>query len=104
MINRAQASSEAVFDWDAQHLREPAYVEGANSKGYGGWLRSQEDVPMDAYDANGLYLRELFFHVPHLIASRLQEEERYEEARRWLGLIFDPQRKQPSTENPGLEY
>ncbi|WP_139205764.1 hypothetical protein [Pseudomonas guariconensis] len=26
------------------------------------------------------------------------------EARRWLGLIFDPQRKQPSTENPGLEY
>lgn len=104
LINRAQASSEAVFDWDAQHLREPAYVEGANSKGYGGWLRSQEDVPMDAYDANGLYLRELFFHVPHLIASRLQEEERYEEARRWLGLIFDPQRKQPSTENPGLEY
>lgn len=104
LINRAQASPQAVFDWDAQYLREPAYIEAANSKGHGGWLRTQDDAPMDAYDANGLYLRELFFHVPHLIASRLQAEERYEEARRWLGLIFDPQRKQPSTENPGPEY
>lgn len=104
LINRAQASPQAVFDWDAQHLREPAFVKGASSKTYGGWLRTQDDAPMNAYDANGLYLRELFFHVPHLVASRLQEEERYEEARRWLGLIFDPQRKQPSTENPGREY
>ncbi|WP_323114791.1 neuraminidase-like domain-containing protein [Pseudomonas guariconensis] len=104
LINRAQASPHAVFDWDAQHLREPAFVKGASSKTYGGWLRTQDDAPMNAYDANGLYLRELFFHVPHLVASRLQEEERYEEARRWLGLIFDPQRKQPSTENPGREY
>lgn len=104
LINRAQASPQAVFDWDAQHLREPAFVKGASSKRYGGRLRTQDDAPMNAYDANGLYLRELFFHVPHLVASRLQEEERYEDARRWLGLIFDPQRKQPSTENPGREY
>ncbi|MBF8733746.1 hypothetical protein IRZ59_25265 [Pseudomonas guariconensis] len=104
LINRAQASPQAVFEWDAQHLSEPAYVKQASSKGYEGWLRTQDDAPMDAYDANGLYLRELFFHVPHLIASRLQEEERYEDARRWLGLIFDPQRKQPSTQNPGPEY
>ncbi|MDR0211745.1 MAG: hypothetical protein LBJ33_21635 [Pseudomonas putida] len=104
LINRAQASPQAVFDWDAQHLREPAYVKEASGKVYGGWLRTQKDAPMNAYDANGLYLRELFFHVPHLVASRLQEEERYEEARRWLGLIFDPQRTQPSTENPGREY
>lgn len=104
LINRAQASPQAVFDWDAQHLHEPAYVKEASGKVYGGWLRTEKDVPMNAYDANGLYLRELFFHVPHLVASRLQEEERYEEARRWLGLIFDPQRMQPSTENPGREY
>lgn len=59
---------------------------------------------IDPYDANGPYLRELFFHVPHLIASRLQEEERFEDARRWLELIFNPGSKQSPTEASGVDY
>lgn len=104
LINRAQVSPQTVFAWDAQHLREPAYVEGASGGAYGGWQRTADDPLMNLYDANGLYLRELFFHVPHLIATRLQEEERFEEARRWLGLVFDPQQKLQPSETPAVAY
>jgi hypothetical protein len=36
------------------------------------------------------YNWELFFHAPHLIASRLMQDARYEEARDWLHYIFNP--------------
>lgn len=104
LINRAQASPQAVFAWDAQLLQEPAFVPEPASASYLGWQRGDDDPKMEYFDANGLYLRELFFHVPHLIASRLQEEERFEDARRWLGLVFDPQRKQAATEQAGVDY
>lgn len=104
LINRAQVSPQAVFAWDAQHLREPAYAKGESGHAYQSWQRAPDDPLMSLYDANGMYLRELFFHVPHLIASRLQEEERFEEARRWLALVFDPQHRQLATETPGVDY
>ncbi|MFJ4155392.1 hypothetical protein ACIPZF_11395 [Pseudomonas sp. NPDC089752] len=100
LINRAQASPWAVFAWDAQHLQEPPYVPESPST----WRRTVDDPLMNMFDANGLYLRELFFHVPHLIASRLQEEQRFEEARRWLGMIFNPQSRHPETEHSGIDY
>ncbi|MDR3002060.1 MAG: hypothetical protein LBU89_12465 [Fibromonadaceae bacterium] len=40
--------------------------------------------------ANGIYNWELFFHVPMLIASKLTQEQRYEEAMDWLHMVFDP--------------
>jgi hypothetical protein len=53
--------------------------------------------PYAAYDVDfrhqgpySLYNWELFFHAPHLIASRLMTDGRYEDARRWLHYIFDP--------------
>ncbi|WP_060513083.1 neuraminidase-like domain-containing protein [Pseudomonas sp. NBRC 111124] len=104
LINRAQASPQAVFAWDAQLLQEPAFDPKDVSTIYQGWQRADDDPKVEYFDANGLYLRELFFHVPHLIASRLQEEERFEDARRWLGLVFDPQRKQAATEQAGVDY
>lgn len=104
LINRAQASPQAVFAWDAQLLQEPAFDPTDVSAIYQGWQRADDDPKVEYFDANGLYLRELFFHVPHLIASRLQEEERFEDARRWLGLVFDPQRKQAATEHAGVDY
>lgn len=104
LINRAQFSPQAVFSWDAQHLQEPAYNPAEGGGEYQVRQRSAEDPLLNVYDANGMYLRELFFHVPHLIASRLQEEERFEEARRWLELIFSPQSRQSPTETRGVDY
>lgn len=43
------------------------------------------------YDgAMGVYLREVFFHIPFLIADHLNSQGRYEDARRWYHFIFDP--------------
>lgn len=104
LINRAEASPEAVFAWDAQHRQEPAYRKELAGTVYQGWHPSAADPLLHMFDAYGSYLRELFFHVPHLIASRLQEEERFADARRWLGLIFDPYQKQPPRATPGPDY
>lgn len=38
----------------------------------------------------GLYLWELFFHAPFLVATRLLTEQRFDEAEAWLKRIFDP--------------
>jgi hypothetical protein len=40
--------------------------------------------------ANGIYNWELFFHVPMLVASKLTQEQRYEEAMDWMHMVFDP--------------
>lgn len=37
----------------------------------------------------GIYLWEIFFHIPFLIAVRLQMEQRYELAERWFKFIFN---------------
>lgn len=104
LINRAEASPQAVFAWDAQHRQEPAYRKQLAGAVYQGWQPSAADPLLHMFDAYGSYLRELFFHVPHLIASRLQEEERFADARRWLGLIFNPYQKQPPRAIPGPDY
>ena len=51
--------------------------------------------PVDEFDfsfsgAYSIYNWELFFHVPLLVAVRLSEDRRFEEARRWFHAIFDP--------------
>ncbi len=53
------------------------------------------DRPADTLDfsENGPYSAynwELFFHAPLLIAERLSEHQRFEEAQRWFHYIFDP--------------
>jgi hypothetical protein len=38
----------------------------------------------------GVYYREIFFHIPFLIASLLNSQGQYERAQRWFHYIFDP--------------
>ncbi|WP_438010622.1 neuraminidase-like domain-containing protein [Sorangium sp. So ce321] len=52
-------------------------------------------IPVDRFnfasnDAYAAYNWELFFHAPLLIADRLSENQRFEEAQRWFHTIFDP--------------
>lgn len=51
-------------------------------------------LPVEAVDFDhgpyAIYNQELFFHIPDLIAERLLQNRRYEEAIRWLKYIFDP--------------
>jgi hypothetical protein len=43
-----------------------------------------------ATGAYGTYLREIFFHVPFLIANHLNGQQRFEDAQRWYHYIFNP--------------
>lgn len=48
---------------------------------------------MDFHGANALYFRELFLHVPALVAMRLTEQQQFEEAEDWyLRYLFNPYR------------
>lgn len=53
-----------------------------------------EPYPVDTIDFEGgpysLYNWELFFHAPFLIACKLSQNQRFEEAQKWFHYIFDP--------------
>lgn len=49
-----------------------------------------EDVDFDFDGAYAGYNWELFFHVPLLIACKLMQNQRFEEAQKWFHAIFDP--------------
>ncbi|MCB2190550.1 MAG: peptidoglycan-binding protein [Deltaproteobacteria bacterium] len=54
-----------------------------------------DEYPLDEVDFSHLgayapYNWELFFHAPLLIAARLSQNQRFEEAQQWFHYIFDP--------------
>lgn len=55
-----------------------------------------EDLDFSFGGAYSLYNWELFFHIPLLIATRLSQNQKFGEARKWFHYIFDPTK---STEN-----
>lgn len=55
----------------------------------GAWYHGGERVG-DAFSGPyGLYLWEIFFHIPYLVATRFAAEQRFEEAERWYKYIFN---------------
>lgn len=52
----------------------------------------RDDLDFEVDGAYAQYNWELFFHAPFLIAARLHEAGRFDEALRWLHVIFDPMR------------
>lgn len=49
-----------------------------------------DQVNFELYDAYSIYNWEIFFHAPLMIACRLTQNRRFEEAMRWFHYIFDP--------------
>lgn len=50
----------------------------------------KEEVDFSSTGGYALYNWELFFHTPFLIANRLSQNQRFEEAQKWFHYIFDP--------------
>ncbi|QDP95438.1 hypothetical protein FOE78_05525 [Microlunatus elymi] len=50
----------------------------------------QDVVDFDRQGAYSVYNWETFFHAPLAIATKLSQNQRFEEAMRWFGFIFDP--------------
>lgn len=48
------------------------------------------DVDFRNEGAYGVYNWELFFHLPLLMATRLMQDQRYDDAMRWFHFIFNP--------------
>ncbi len=81
LVARASQSVDRVLEWDTQTLQEPTIDENNPSP------------PVDFHGANGLYFRELFLHLPAMIATRLTEQQQFEDAEAWyLRYLFDPYR------------
>ena len=79
LVLRSSVSIGVLLDWATQFPKEPPLPES----------QVEPNGPFDG--ANGLFFWELFFHLPHLIAVRLRDENRFEAAQRWLHFIFEPQ-------------
>lgn len=87
LVQHSNISVEALLDWKVQHISEPPPDSATITESNG------------AFDgANGLFFWELFFHLPHLVATRLRTEDRFAEAQNWLHYVFDPQA--PADEKP----
>lgn len=88
LVARATESFDRVLAWDTQQLLEPA-VEA-----------DTPDKPVDFHGANGRYFRELFLHLPALAATRLSEEQQFQDAQRWCTrYLFDPYRTLEAEQN-----
>ncbi|WP_342654272.1 neuraminidase-like domain-containing protein [Pseudomonas sp. F3-2] len=83
LVARATRSVERALEWDAQCIEEPTI--DANTPA----------TRVDFHGANGAYFRELFLHLPNLVATRLSEQQQFDEAERWYTrYLFDPYRTQ----------
>ncbi len=76
---------------DSQSLPErPGFVEAYGRERSVKGPLPRHDVDFDFTGAYSVYNWELFFHIPLLIATRLSQQQRFEEAARWFHYIFDP--------------
>jgi len=57
-----------------------------------------QDIDFEIGGAYSMYNWEIFFHVPMLIATRLSQNQRFEEARRWFHFMFDPTNRSDETD------
>lgn len=55
-------------------------------------------VDFERYGAYAIYNWEIFFHAPLMVACKLSQNQRFEEAMRWFHTIFDP----TNTESPDV--
>lgn len=54
------------------------------------FISTQQTEPMDFAGANALYFWELFYYAPMMIAQRMLDEQRFDEAQRWLNYVWSP--------------
>ncbi|MBP5945795.1 MULTISPECIES: neuraminidase-like domain-containing protein [Pseudomonas] len=81
LVQLSNIGVDAVLDWSTQFKTEPPPAADPAFKEING-----------AFDgANGLFFWELFFHLPHLVATLLRNEERFADSQNWLHYVFDPQ-------------
>jgi hypothetical protein len=79
-----------LFAVSTQSLTDPASFNSYQPEGRVTQPWPIDDVDFQSGGAYEIYNWELFFHIPLLIATRLSQNQRFEEAQRWFKYIFDP--------------
>lgn len=95
---RPSSLPPGVSDWVLAGYRHDAQglpIDQAQDESTVGFDPSQvilqESVAtLDFRGPYGVYLREIFFYIPWLIADQLNQQGRYEEAQKWYRHLFDP--------------
>jgi hypothetical protein len=54
------------------------------------WQHMKEEIDFTHGNAYATYNWELFYHIPLFIATRLSQDQRFDEAQNWFHYIFDP--------------
>ncbi|WP_017801828.1 neuraminidase-like domain-containing protein [Winslowiella toletana] len=54
-------------------------------------FETMDSEPMDFSGANALYFWEMFYYAPMMVFQRLLQEQRYDEATRWIKFIWSPE-------------
>lgn len=78
-------------DWEAWDLGQNLFIN--SYRPIKGKVSLPYPVPMIDFsfgNPNSIYNWELFFHLPMLLASKMYQEQNYEEALKWYRMIFDP--------------
>ncbi|WP_256666907.1 neuraminidase-like domain-containing protein [Pseudomonas sp. SJZ080] len=90
LIEYAELGMEHLLGWETQMQKTDPPLPPANLP-----------EAMDFSGAYHLYFLELFLYLPWLVASRLNEEQRYDEAKSWLAYLFNPARQSKDPGSPG---
>jgi hypothetical protein len=80
LAEAANLSLEHLYSLTPKQWQEPPLTANGPPQG------------IEFQGANGKYFWELFLYLPWLVAHRLNQEQQYVEALKWLNYIFDPGR------------
>ncbi|GAA1980208.1 neuraminidase-like domain-containing protein [Microbacterium pumilum] len=80
-----QAMPSVSFDFSSEYAPNPDWVLGNFDS-----EQLADQIDFDHWSPYGGFNWEVFFHIPVLIATRLMQNQRFADARRWFHYIFDP--------------
>ena len=81
---------DGLLSWESQTLPESDFSLRYSPVPELVFDPSSISKTIDFNGANGLYYWEIFFHIPFLIANRLNANRQFSEAQRWYHYLFNP--------------
>ena len=93
---------DGLLDVEAQAVLKEA-DQPIRTHPFGDFIESAVKAgEMDFEGSYGVYYREIFFHIPFLIAHHLNSQGKYPESQKWYHYIFDPTASEVIEDDPSL--
>ncbi len=85
---------DELLSLGSQQLKEPGFAPEAYKPEL--VILPPDSINFD--DAHGIYYREIFFHIPLLIANQLNANQQFAEAQKWYHYVFNPMAQEEEKE------